>query len=88
MLCRSALAGAAPTVLAPGEPLAAAVARMPAGDRRYTALVPTQLRRYLDAEPDALRAFDAVLVGGAATDPGLLAARPRRRRRASSPPTG
>jgi O-succinylbenzoic acid--CoA ligase len=59
-------------VLASGEPLAAAVARMPAG-RRYTALVPTQLRRYLDAEPAALRVFDAVLVGGAATDPALLA---------------
>ena len=51
--------------------LAAAVARMPAG-RRYTALVPTQLRRALDAEPGALAAFDAVLVGGAATDPALL----------------
>ncbi|WNV75001.1 o-succinylbenzoate--CoA ligase [Geodermatophilus sp. DSM 44513] len=72
VLCRSLLAGTDPTVLAPGEPLAAAVARMPAG-RRYTALVPTQLRRHLDAEPAALRAFDAVLVGGAATDPGLLA---------------
>ncbi len=72
VLCRSVLGGTDPTVLAPGEPLAAAVARMPAG-RRYTALVPTQLRRYLDAEPAALRAFDAVLVGGAATDPALLA---------------
>jgi O-succinylbenzoic acid--CoA ligase len=45
---------------------------MPAG-RRYTAMVPTQLRRFLDAEADGLRAFDAVLVGGAATDPALLA---------------
>ena len=72
VLCRSILGGTEPTVLAAGEPLAAAVARMPAG-RRYTALVPTQLRRYLDAEPAALRAFDAVLVGGAATDAGLLA---------------
>jgi O-succinylbenzoic acid--CoA ligase len=72
VLCRSIVAGTAATVLAPREPLAAAVARMPAG-RRYTALVPTQLRRFLDTEPDALRAFDAVLVGGAATDPGLLA---------------
>lgn len=72
VLCRSLLAGIEPTVLAPGEPLAAAVARMPDG-RRYTALVPTQLHRYLDAEPEALRAFDAVLVGGAATDPALLA---------------
>ncbi|MEX5717498.1 o-succinylbenzoate--CoA ligase [Geodermatophilus maliterrae] len=72
VLCRSVLAGTTPTVLGPGEDLAAAVARMPAG-RRYTALVPTQLRRYLGSEPDALRALDAVLVGGAATDPGLLA---------------
>ncbi|MGR6966149.1 o-succinylbenzoate--CoA ligase [Geodermatophilus sp. URMC 61] len=71
VLCRSVLGGTDPTVLGPGEPLAAAVARMPAG-RRYTALVPTQLRRYLDAESAALRAFDAVLVGGAATDPALL----------------
>ncbi|MGY1784231.1 o-succinylbenzoate--CoA ligase [Geodermatophilus sp. SYSU D00698] len=72
VLVRSVLGGTAPTVLAPGEDLAAGVARMPAG-RRYTALVPTQLRRYLEREPAALRAFDAVLVGGAATDPGLLA---------------
>jgi O-succinylbenzoic acid--CoA ligase len=72
VLCRSILAGTDPTVPTAGEPLGAAVARMPAG-RRYTALVPTQLRRYLDVEPAALRAFDAVLVGGAATDSGLLA---------------
>jgi O-succinylbenzoic acid--CoA ligase len=72
VLCRSVLSGRAPTLLARDEPLSAAVARMPA-DRRYTSLVPTQLRRFLDAEPDALRAFDAILVGGAATDPGLLA---------------
>ncbi|MBM7806053.1 O-succinylbenzoic acid--CoA ligase [Geodermatophilus bullaregiensis] len=72
VLCRSVLAGTTPTVLGPGEDLAAAGARTD-GDRRYTALVPTQLRRHLDREPDALRAFDAVLVGGAATDPGLLA---------------
>jgi O-succinylbenzoic acid--CoA ligase len=72
VLCRSLLAGTGPTVLERSEPLAAAVARMPAG-RRYAALVPTQLRRYLDAEPAGLRALDAVLVGGAATDPALLA---------------
>jgi o-succinylbenzoate---CoA ligase len=72
VLCRSIIGGTAPTVLAHGEPLTAGVARMPAG-RRYTALVPTQLRRYLDAEPAALRAFDGIVVGGAATDPGLLA---------------
>jgi o-succinylbenzoate---CoA ligase len=72
VLCRSIIGGTAPTVLGSGEPLTAGVARMPAG-RRYTALVPTQLRRYLDAEPAALRAFDGILVGGAATDPDLLA---------------
>jgi o-succinylbenzoate---CoA ligase len=65
------LAGTRAEVLGGGEPLGAAVRRMPPG-RRYTSLVPTQLRRYLAAEADALRAFDAVLVGGAATDPALL----------------
>jgi o-succinylbenzoate---CoA ligase len=71
VFCRSVLAGRAPSVLERGETLAAAAARMPA-ERRYTSLVPTQLRRYLDAEPEVLGSFDAVLVGGAATDPGLL----------------
>ncbi|TFV88371.1 AMP-dependent synthetase [Blastococcus sp. CT_GayMR16] len=72
VLCRNILAGERPTVLDRDETLAVATARMPAG-RRYTALVPTQLRRFLDTEPDGLRAFDAVLIGGAATDPALLA---------------
>jgi O-succinylbenzoic acid--CoA ligase len=43
------------------------------GGRRYTSVVPTQLVRLL-ADPGAARAlsgFDAVLVGGAATAPGL-----------------
>jgi O-succinylbenzoic acid--CoA ligase len=72
VVCRSVLAGSEPTVLARDEPLSAAVARMPAG-RRYTSLVPTQLRRFLAREPEILRAFDAILVGGAATDADLLA---------------
>lgn len=44
------------------------------GARRYTALVPTQLRRLLDdpAATSALAAFDGVLVGGAATPQHLL----------------
>jgi O-succinylbenzoic acid--CoA ligase len=74
VLIRTALAGREPAVLARGESLAAAAARLPAGDRRYTALVPTQLRRYLSEEPDVLASFDGVLVGGAATDSALLAA--------------
>ncbi|WP_345770625.1 o-succinylbenzoate--CoA ligase [Blastococcus saxobsidens] len=72
VVCRALLGGRAPTRLPSGGTLADAVARMPAGDRRYTSMVPTQLRRWLDTEPDALRAFDAVLVGGAAADPALL----------------
>jgi len=71
VVCRSLLGGRLPVVLEPGERLADAVARLP-DDRRYVSVVPTQLRRWLDGEPDALRAFDAVLVGGAATDPELL----------------
>ena len=45
------------------------------GHRRYTALVPTQLVRLLDdpAATAALAGFDAVLVGGAASPPALLA---------------
>jgi O-succinylbenzoic acid--CoA ligase len=72
VLCRSALAGRTPAVLRRREPLASALARLPAGDRRYTSLVPTQLRRFLATEPEALAAFDGVLVGGAATDTALL----------------
>jgi O-succinylbenzoic acid--CoA ligase len=70
VICRALLTGHTPTRLT--GTLAEAVARMPAGDRRYTSMVPTQLRRWLDTEPDALRAFDAILVGGAATDPAVL----------------
>lgn len=43
--------------------------------RHYTALVPTQLRRLLDAGNEARSAvahFDGILLGGAAADPGLL----------------
>ena len=53
----------------------AAAAASLGGGRRYTALVPTQLLRVLD-DPDACEAvagFDAVLVGGAASSPTLLA---------------
>lgn len=45
--------------------------RLDPGARRYTSLVPTQLLRLLD-DPhahDALRAYDAILIGGAALPP-------------------
>ncbi|PWJ24047.1 O-succinylbenzoic acid--CoA ligase [Branchiibius hedensis] len=47
-------------------------ARQLTGERRYTALVPTQLGRLLATAQSALRSFDAVLLGGAAAGPRLL----------------
>jgi O-succinylbenzoic acid--CoA ligase len=51
------------------------------GARRYTSLVPTQVIRLLDhpGGADALRTFDAVLVGGAAMPPRLRARAERAR---------
>ena len=75
VLVRSLLAGTTPVVLPPGPFGAAAFAEATArltGPRRYVSLVPTQLRR-LVADPAALRAYDAVLLGGAAAPPSLLA---------------
>jgi O-succinylbenzoic acid--CoA ligase len=80
VVLRALLAGAAPVVqdLRGGfrpDGFARAVAELPAGARRYTSLVPTQVARILDTGPgaarDALASFDAVLVGGAALDPAL-----------------
>lgn len=81
VLLRAARADTEPVVLDTATPFtasgfAAAVGRVP-GPRRYVSLVPTQLRRIL-ADPAATAAtaesFDAVLVGGSATAPELLAA--------------
>lgn len=78
VLVRSLLAGTEPVVL-PAGPFRAEVfteqtARL-TGERRYVSLVPTQLRRLLSAgATDALLAYDAVLLGGAAAPAPLLAA--------------
>jgi O-succinylbenzoic acid--CoA ligase len=80
VVVRALLAGAPPVVqdLRDGfrpDAFAAATARLGSG-RRCTSLVPTQLRRLLDAGGaalDALLSYDAVLVGGAALDAGLRA---------------
>ena len=82
VLLRSIAAGVAPAVLDlrdgfSVEAFAAASARVhptSAAARRYTALVPTQLSRLVDdpAGVAALRGFDGVLVGGAATPPALV----------------
>lgn len=68
ILTRSLLAGTTPVV---ADDLAAA-AQM-TGTRRYTAMVPTQLTRYLDSAPDALRSFDAIVIGGASMGAELKA---------------
>jgi O-succinylbenzoic acid--CoA ligase len=72
VIVRSLLAGTHP-VLRGTRSFADAVAAM-TGDRRYTSLVPTQLLRLLEdpAGLDALRTFDAVLLGGAASPARLL----------------
>jgi O-succinylbenzoic acid--CoA ligase len=84
VLVRSLLAGTTPVVLPSGGFEAAAFAEATAaltGPRRYVSLVPTQLRRLLTADGlDALRAYDAVLLGGAAPPAPLL----RRAREADS----
>ncbi len=80
VIVRALLAGAPPVAqdLRPGfrpDDFATATAAL-GGGRRYTSLVPTQLLRVLDAGGaalDALRGYDAVLVGGAALEAGLRA---------------
>ncbi|WP_066165484.1 o-succinylbenzoate--CoA ligase [Gordonia hydrophobica] len=79
VMLRSLAAGYDPVVLdlaAGFDPAAlpALLDSMP-GDRRYTSLVPVQLRKALD-DPRATAALaevDAILVGGAATGPALAA---------------
>ncbi len=77
VLLRSIAAGTTPVALDPSAITAFSLVQATAGmsgERRYTSLVPTLLAR-LVADPvglEALRRFDAVLVGGAATPPDLL----------------
>jgi O-succinylbenzoic acid--CoA ligase len=59
------------SVRAGTEPVEEAAAMT--GERRYLAVVPTQLTRLLASDPGEARDFDAVLVGGARLDPGLRA---------------
>ncbi|MEV8374277.1 o-succinylbenzoate--CoA ligase [Kribbella sp. NPDC056861] len=72
VLTRSVLAGYAPVVAA-DHPSFAAGAKALTGERRYTAMVPTQLARYLETDPEVLRSFDAIVIGGAAMSAELKA---------------
>jgi O-succinylbenzoic acid--CoA ligase len=77
VLLRSIAAGTTPLVLDPGSVTPFALVEATAGmhaERRYTSLVPTLLARLVE-DPlglEALRRFDAILVGGAATPRTLL----------------
>lgn len=78
VLLRSLLSDEKPAALPSGPFTAkgfADAAHNMRGARRYTSLVPTQLRRVLCDERAraALTAFDAVLVGGSAAPPDLVA---------------
>lgn len=70
ILTRSLVAGTTPVML--GESFTESANAM-TGARRYTAMVPTQLARYLDTDLDALRSFDAIIIGGASTPEPLKA---------------
>jgi o-succinylbenzoate---CoA ligase len=72
VLVRSALSGTEPVFADEHADLPSAVEAMDPGVRRYLSLVPTQLVRMLANEPEALAAFDTVLVGGAAARPELM----------------
>jgi O-succinylbenzoic acid--CoA ligase len=73
VLVRSHLAGTSPVALSDHRDLASATDSLPSG-RRYLAAVPTQLYRWLSkpADAEALRRYDAVLVGGAAAEPAVI----------------
>lgn len=74
VLVRSALAGLEPVFADEHPSLAAAVAAIPGG-RRYASLVPTQVHRLIESGDSAvLASLDALLIGGAAVPPDLLAA--------------
>ena len=77
VLVRAALAGIQAVVLdlrGGFDPIGfgTAARRLAGSQRRYTALVPTQLARLLDIDRGALAGFDAVLVGGAAVPERLV----------------
>lgn len=73
VLVRSMLAGQRPLLAAEHDSLASAIAAM-SGPRQYASLVPTQLHRLAASDDLAVLAgLDALLIGGAAIGPSLLA---------------
>lgn len=82
VLVRSLMAGLHPVCLNPAagfhaDAFARAARDLPVGVPHYTSLVPTQLRRIVDAGGaalDALAGFDAVLIGGGPLESNLRVA--------------
>ncbi len=77
VLVRAALAGVRTEILdlrGGFDPAGFGLAARRLADRGrcYTALVPTQLDRLLDVDPEVLTGFDAVLLGGAAAPDALV----------------
>lgn len=73
VLVRSVIAGRPPVLVAEHPDLGEAITSMDPSRRHYAALVPTQLHRLdRDGRLDVLAPLDAVLLGGAAADPGLV----------------
>ncbi|WP_350280746.1 o-succinylbenzoate--CoA ligase [Kribbella sp. HUAS MG21] len=70
ILTRSLVARTSPVVL--GDSFTESAKQL-TGTRRYTAMVPTQLARYLETDLEGLRVFDAIVIGGAATPAALKA---------------
>jgi O-succinylbenzoic acid--CoA ligase len=75
VIARSILSRTSPVLLDDHADLRAATASL-TGSRRYLALVPTQLHRFLQSpqETEALTAYDCVLLGGSAAPDSLLVA--------------
>ncbi|KRF16654.1 AMP-dependent synthetase [Nocardioides sp. Soil797] len=69
VVIRSLVAGEEPVVLDDHASFAAAAAECAAGPAAYLSLVPTQLRRLLETDAEALAGFDSVLLGGGPMDP-------------------
>ncbi|NEA36310.1 o-succinylbenzoate--CoA ligase [Streptomyces sp. SID13031] len=74
VLTRSVLAGYAPVIAGDHPTFAEGVLALTA-ERQYTAMVPTQLARYLETpqDQDMLRRFNAIIIGGAAMPADLKA---------------